>query len=114
MARRRPGRFPTVAARPPAIPKPWRRRISGRKPGSTRTRNLYLWVVPADVDALWCGEGNATGTRMTIAQQYQRGTATLSNVRGVYHFEAAIDAIEYLPEARTRPRAGGAKGGTQP
>ena len=64
----------------------------GKKPGSTRTRNLYLWVVPADVDALWCGEGNATGTRMTIAQQYQRGTATLSNVRGVYHFEAAVDA----------------------
>jgi hypothetical protein len=63
----------------------------GKRPGSTRTRNLHLWVVPADVDALWCGEGNATGTRMTIAQQYQRGTATLSNVRGVFHFEAAID-----------------------
>ncbi|HOX18390.1 MAG TPA: hypothetical protein PKW82_08045 [Spirochaetales bacterium] len=28
--------------------------------------------------------------------------------------EAAIDAIEILPEARTRPRAGNAKGGTEP
>jgi len=63
----------------------------GRKPGARRTSDVYVWVVPMDVDALWCGEGNATGTRMVLSQQYQSASGTLSNVRGVHYIEAAID-----------------------
>jgi len=57
-----------------------------------RTSNLHLWVVPGDFDGLWCGEGNATGTRIVLNQEYQRATATVSNVRGVHYIEARIDA----------------------
>jgi hypothetical protein len=57
-----------------------------------RTSNLHLWVVPGDFDGLWCGEGNATGTRIVLNQEYQRATATISNVRGVHYVEGKIDA----------------------
>jgi hypothetical protein len=63
----------------------------GKRPGARRTSNVFLWVVPMDVDALWCGEGNATGTRMVLTQQYQHASGTLSNVRGVHYLEAVID-----------------------
>ena len=53
---------------------------------------MHLWVVPADVDGLWCGQGNATGTKMTITQSFQRATATVSNIRGVYHYDGRVEA----------------------
>jgi hypothetical protein len=62
----------------------------GTSPGTQRSSNIHLWVVPMDVDALWCGEGNATGTRMRLAQKNQRASGTLSNVRGVHYIEADI------------------------
>ncbi len=60
--------------------------------GTRKASDVHLWIVPADADGLWCGTGNATGTKMTITQQYQRATGTVSNVRGVFHFEGRIDA----------------------
>jgi hypothetical protein len=63
-----------------------------RKIGVRKASDVYLWVVPTDVDGLWCGSGNATGTKMTITQAFQRATGTVSNIRGVYHFEGRIDA----------------------
>jgi hypothetical protein len=60
--------------------------------GTRKSSDVHLWVVPTDVDGLWCGQGNATGTKMTVTQQFQRATATLSNIRGVYHFEGRIEA----------------------
>ncbi|MDH5263705.1 MAG: methyltransferase domain-containing protein [Betaproteobacteria bacterium] len=63
-----------------------------KKIGLRKASDIYLWVVPTDVDGLWCGTGNATGTKMTISQSFQRATGTVSNVRGVHHFEGRIDA----------------------
>jgi hypothetical protein len=63
-----------------------------RKIGVRKASDIYLWVVPTDVDGLWCGSGNATGTKMTIAQEFQRATGTVTNIRGVYHFEGRIEA----------------------
>jgi SAM-dependent methyltransferase len=60
--------------------------------GTRKSSDVHLWVVPTDVDGLWCGQGNATGTKMTITQEFQRATGTLSNIRGVYHFEGRIEA----------------------
>jgi Methyltransferase domain len=60
--------------------------------GLRKSSDIYLWVVPADVDGLWCGQGNATGTKMTIAQAFQGATATVSNIRGVFHFTGRLEA----------------------
>ena len=60
--------------------------------GTRKASDVHLWIVPADADGLWCGTGNATGTKMTITQQYQRATGTVTNIRGVFHFEGRIDA----------------------
>jgi hypothetical protein len=69
-----------------------RMKADSKKIGLRKESDVHLWVVPTDADGLWCGTGNATGTRMTVTQQFQRASGTLSNIRGVYHFEGLIDA----------------------
>ncbi len=68
-------------------------------PGSSA---VHLWVVPADLDGVWCGTGNATGTKMLLAQRHQRLTGNYSNVRGVQSFEAAVEATRMAPASGGR------------
>ena len=63
-----------------------------KKIGLRKESDVHLWVVPADADGLWCGTGNATGTKMTVTQSFQKATATVSNIRGVFHFEGRIES----------------------
>lgn len=63
-----------------------------KKTGTRKSSDVHLWVVPTDVDGLWCGTGNATGTKMTVTQQFQRATGTVANIRGVFHFEGRVEA----------------------
>ncbi len=66
--------------------------VATKKLGTRKASDVHLWIVPAYADGLWCGQGNATGTKMTISQQFQQATGTVSNVRGVYHFEGRVEA----------------------
>jgi hypothetical protein len=66
--------------------------VATKTVGTRKASDVHLWIVPTDVDGLWCGTGNATGTKMTITQQYQRATGTVTNIRGVYHFEGRVEA----------------------
>ena len=67
-------------------------KADSKKIGLKKESDVHLWVVPTNVDGVWCGSGNATGTRMLLDQQFQRATGTVSNARGVHHFQAAIKA----------------------
>jgi len=40
--------------------------------GLGKTSKVYLWVVPARVDGLWCGTGKAKGKSLAIAQKFQK------------------------------------------
>jgi hypothetical protein len=40
--------------------------------GLGKTSKVYLWVVPARVDGLWCGTGKAKGRSLSIAQTFQK------------------------------------------
>lgn len=62
------------------------------KSGARRASRVHLWVVPADFEGVWCGEGNATGTRMQLAQDFQGVTGSMANVRGVYHVQGRATA----------------------
>lgn len=66
--------------------------VATKTTGTRKASDVHLWIVPSDVDGLWCGTGNATGTKMTITQQFQRATGTVSNIRGVFHFEGRVEA----------------------
>lgn len=46
--------------------------------GREKLSRLYLWVVPARVDGLWCGTGAQQGLQLTLRQQHQRFDASLS------------------------------------
>jgi hypothetical protein len=69
-----------------------RLKADSKKIGLKKESDVHLWVVPTNVDGVWCGSGNATGTKMLLDQQFQRATGTVSNARGVHHFQAGIKA----------------------
>ncbi|MCW5590877.1 MAG: class I SAM-dependent methyltransferase [Burkholderiales bacterium] len=73
--------------------------VATKKLGTKKASDVHLWIVPTYADGLWCGQGNATGTKMTISQQFQQATGTVSNVRGVYHFEGRVEATRLASTA---------------
>jgi len=40
--------------------------------GLGKTSKVYLWIVPARVDGLWCGTGKAKGRSLSVAQRHQK------------------------------------------
>ena len=40
--------------------------------GLAKTSKVYLWIVPARIDGLWCGTGKAKGRTITLAQRHQK------------------------------------------
>ena len=40
--------------------------------GLGKTSKVYLWIVPARVDGLWCGTGKARGKSITLSQRHQK------------------------------------------
>jgi SAM-dependent methyltransferase len=60
--------------------------------GLEKFSRVHLWVVPARVHGLWCGEGRVRGGALTITQNYQRFAARLGGVPEIDGFEGRIDA----------------------
>ncbi|MGL6112317.1 MAG: SAM-dependent methyltransferase [Rubrivivax sp.] len=60
--------------------------------GREKLSRLRLWVVPAQVDGLWCGTGTQRGTRLLLAQKYQDFTGTLSVGGRSHELSGRIDA----------------------
>jgi SAM-dependent methyltransferase len=74
--------------------------------GLSKLSRLRLWVVPAQVEGLWCGTGPQHGARLRLAQRFQDfvGTFTVDGnsqelagridgalLRAASNFEAAVD-----------------------
>jgi hypothetical protein len=55
--------------------------------GLEKRSRIYLWIVPARIDGLWCGSGKSKGRSLTIAQRYQ-------HVRIDIPGEGAVRALE--------------------
>jgi len=46
--------------------------VPEKKVGLEKVSRVHLWIVPARVDGAWCGTGKARGTRLDIAQAFQK------------------------------------------
>ena len=60
--------------------------------GLDKFSRVHLWVVPARVHGLWCGQGRVRGGALRIAQDFQRFTARLGGVPEIEGFQGRIDA----------------------
>ena len=55
--------------------------VPDKKLGLEKSSKVHLWVVPAQVQGLWCGAGLLGRFSLSITQQYQNFTATLADAR---------------------------------
>ncbi|HEY8359218.1 MAG TPA: class I SAM-dependent methyltransferase [Ramlibacter sp.] len=51
--------------------------VPDKKVGLEKSSKVHLWVVPARVDGLWCGNGALRGASLQVRQRYQQFDARL-------------------------------------
>lgn len=71
--------------------------------GREKLSRLYLWVVPAQVNGVWCGTGAQQRLQLTVRQQHQRFDASLSRSG-----EAALNLMGRIDGTRLVALQGGA------
>jgi SAM-dependent methyltransferase len=65
--------------------------VPDKKVGSERTSKVHLWVVPAKVSGLWCGEGLLQGASLELAQRFQEFSGTLMHRQRSRSLEGRIE-----------------------
>jgi SAM-dependent methyltransferase len=53
--------------------------VPDKKVGLEKSSKVHLWVVPANVQGLWCGSGPLRGTRLQLNQRYQNFDGSLQH-----------------------------------
>lgn len=59
--------------------------------GLGKTSKVYLWIVPARVEGLWCGTGKAKDKSLTIAQRHQKVRIDVPGGAAVTALDGRID-----------------------
>ena len=59
--------------------------------GLGKTSKVFLWVVPARVEGLWCGTGKAKGKSLSIAQRFQKVRIDVPGADAVKALEGRIN-----------------------
>ena len=59
--------------------------------GLDKKSKVYLWVVPARVEGLWCGQGKAKGRTLDISQKYQRVRVDVPEEGSVRALEGKVE-----------------------
>ena len=66
--------------------------VSEKAVGMDKFSRVHLWVVPAQIHGLWCGQGRARGAALRVTQDFQRFSARLGGVAEIEGFDGRIDA----------------------
>jgi SAM-dependent methyltransferase len=66
--------------------------VPDKRVGLDKFSRVHLWVVPAQVNGLWCGQGRARGAALRVTQNFQRFSARLGGVAEIEGFDGHIDA----------------------
>ena len=59
--------------------------------GLEKASHVHLWIVPARVQGDWCGTGNARGTLLRLAQEFQRFRGRLEKGAATLEFDGRIE-----------------------
>jgi SAM-dependent methyltransferase len=62
-----------------------------KKIGRDKISRVHLWVVPANVDGLWCGLDRMRGTSLQINQTFQQFAATIAGDGSTRRFSGRIE-----------------------
>jgi SAM-dependent methyltransferase len=54
--------------------------VPDKKVGLSKSSTVHLWVVPAQVEGLWCGRGLIRGASILLKQRFQEYTGTLGYI----------------------------------
>ena len=65
--------------------------VPDKKVGFEKNSRVHLWIVPANIDGLWCGAGDARGAKLTIRQQFQHVQGELADGAGTQSFIAQLE-----------------------
>ena len=68
--------------------------------GLGKTSNVYLWIVPARVDGLWCGTGKAKDKSLAISQRHQKARVDVPAAGAVKALEARINGNAILSRTK--------------
>ena len=67
--------------------------VPDKKVGLEKSSKVHLWIVPAKVDGLWCGEGRLAGASLELKQHYQAFEGTLMYRKRSRDLTGRIDGI---------------------
>jgi hypothetical protein len=68
--------------------------------GLGKTSKVYLWIVPARVEGLWCGTGKAKDKSLTLAQRHQKLRIDVPGADAVKALEARINGNVILTRTK--------------
>lgn len=77
--------------------------VPDKKVGLEKSSKVHLWVVPAQVEGLWCGAGLLRGTSLQLSQHYQA-------FEGSLRFRERSRPLQGRIEGRTLRTPGGRAG----
>lgn len=75
--------------------------VPDKKLGLEKSSKVHLWVVPANVKGTWCGAGLLRGTQITLEQQYQAFTGTMTRGDRVRKLEGTIAGDTLQPSSKS-------------
>ena len=68
--------------------------------GLGKTSKVYLWIVPARVEGLWCGTGKARDKSLTLSQKHQKVRIDVPGGETVKALEARVNGNAILTRTK--------------
>ncbi|HYF41198.1 MAG TPA: methyltransferase domain-containing protein [Ramlibacter sp.] len=65
--------------------------VPDKKVGLEKSSKVHLWIVPAQLQGLWCGTGAARGTSLRVVQRFQAVDAEVGSAQGAQPLQGRIE-----------------------
>ena len=73
--------------------------VPDKKVGLEKSRKVHLWVVPAQVEGLWCGTGPLREFSLRLSQRYQEVQGSLARRDRVRSIEGRVEGATLRTQA---------------
>jgi hypothetical protein len=73
--------------------------VPDKKVGLEKSSKVHLWVVPAQVEGLWCGTGPLSEFSLRLSQRYQEVQGSLARRDRVRSIEGRVEGVTLRTQA---------------